>query len=120
MLNKWIVMSFLWQISFFILVAVVVNYVLNEESGLSALLGGLAYSVPSFLANVYMNKPTQDNPYSVVSRAYISNVYKLLITAGVLVYIFKEVTINPAVLICCYCLGSVVQFVTSFLSINRE
>jgi F0F1-type ATP synthase assembly protein I len=120
MLNKWFILSFLWQLGFFIVSATIVGYMLDEKSGLSAFLGGLTYIVPSFLANLYMHKPMFNNEHAVVGRAYMSNVYKLMITAAALVYIFKEVDIEHAAFIVAYCVASVVQVVTSFLSINRE
>jgi F0F1-type ATP synthase assembly protein I len=120
MLNKWFVLSFLWQLGIFILIAAVLYYTLNEKSGFSAFLGGLAYSVPTLLANAYMQKSPSNNAQAVVGRAYTGNFYKLLMTAGVLVFVFKEIDINPVVFIACYCVGSVVQFVTSFFSLIRE
>ncbi|MGX9419341.1 ATP synthase subunit I [Vibrio sp. RC27] len=119
MLKKWFVLSFLWQISFFMLVATVLFYTLDEKSGFSAFLGGLAYSGPTLLANAYMQKPSS-NAHAVVGRAYVSNIYKLVMTAGFLVYVFKEIDVDPAVFIVCYCAGGVVQFVTSFFSLIRE
>jgi F0F1-type ATP synthase assembly protein I len=122
MLNKWFYLSFLWQLTFFIVSGAVVGYVLGEKSGFSAFLGGLTYIVPTLLANIYMHKPAleSENPSVTVGRAYMGNVYKLIITAGILVFIFSEVDINAGGFIVFYCLGSVVQFVTSFFSINRE
>jgi F0F1-type ATP synthase assembly protein I len=120
MLNKWFLLSFFWQLAFFILTATILNYLLDERSGYSALLGGLAYCLPTLLANIYMHKPSNDDERMVVGRAYISNVYKLIMTAGILVFVFKEVDIRAGVFIACYCLAAVVQFVTSFVSINRE
>lgn len=120
MLNKWFVLSFLWQLTFFILIAGSVFYFLGEKSSLSTFLGGLAYIVPTLLANIYMHKPTGDMVYSVVSRAYMSNIYKLMITAGFIVFVFKNMDVNAGAFIVCYCLASVVNVVMSFLSINRE
>ncbi|RQW61232.1 ATP synthase subunit I [Vibrio viridaestus] len=121
MLNKWFFLSFLGQLGIFILIGVAVNYLLGEKSGMSAFLGGLAYIVPSLLANIYMHKSANnDMPYSTVSRAYMSNIYKLLMTAGVIVFIFKEMDVNAGAFIVCYCVASVVNVVMSFLSINRE
>ncbi|SJN56512.1 ATP synthase subunit I [Vibrio ruber] len=122
MLNKWFILSFSWQLAFFIVLATIVGYVLDEKSGLSAFLGGLTYIVPSLLANLYMHKrlDREDNAGLDVGRAYVGNLYKLMMTAGVLVFIFREIDINAGALIVSYCLASVVQFVTSFFSINRE
>jgi F0F1-type ATP synthase assembly protein I len=122
MLNKWFILSFSWQLAFFIVLATIVGYVLDEKSGLSAFLGGLTYIVPSLLANIYMHRKLsrEDNAGLDVGRAYMGNLYKLMMTAGVLVFIFREIDINAGVLIVFYCLASVVQFVTSFFSINRE
>jgi F0F1-type ATP synthase assembly protein I len=120
MLNKWFVLSFLWQMSFFMLIATVLYYTLDEKSGFSAFLGGLAYSAPTFLANMYMQKFRGSNAHADVGRAYISNIYKLVITAGVLIFVFKQVDVNAGVFIACYCVGGLVQFVTSFFSLIRE
>lgn len=120
MLNKWFIVSFLWQLTFFIVAGIAVNYALDEKSGFSAFLGGLTYIVPSFLANLYMHKTIYNNEHAVVGRAYMSNIYKLIMTAAALIYIFTKVEIHPAVFIVSFCVASVVQVVTSFLSINRE
>jgi F0F1-type ATP synthase assembly protein I len=121
MLSKWYMLSFFWQITFFSISAAIVNYALGEKSGMSTFLGGLTYCVPTLLANIYMHSGRDTgNEFSVVGRAFISNVYKLVMTAGVLVFIFKKVDISAGVFVVFYCIGSVVQFVTSFFSINRE
>ncbi len=120
MLNKWFVLSFLWQLGFFILIATVLYYVLDEKSGFSAFLGGLAYSVPTLLANIYMHASSSNNAHLIVGRAYISNIYKLVMTAGVLIFVFREMDVNAGIFIVSYCVGSVVQFVTSFFSLIRE
>jgi len=120
MLSKWFVLSFLGQLIIFILIGVTVNCLLGEKSGLSTFLGGLAYIVPSLLANIYMHRPMNDFPYSTVGRAYMSNIYKLLITVGIMVFVFKKMDINAGAFIICYCFASVVNVVMSFLSINRE
>ncbi len=120
MLNKWFVWSFLCQISFFILVATVLYYVVDEKSSFSAFLGGLAYSFPTFLANTYMQVSSGNNAHADVGRAYIGNIYKLVITAGILILVFMKMDVNAGVFIICYCVASVVQFVTSFFSLIRE
>ncbi|MEI8633617.1 hypothetical protein P4S72_19150 [Vibrio sp. PP-XX7] len=57
--------------------------------------------MPTLLSNLYMHKSVNhdESDYIVVGRAYMGNVYKLMITAGVLVFIFKKVDINAGVFV---------------------
>ncbi|MCE0493617.1 ATP synthase subunit I [Vibrio salinus] len=120
MQHKWFFLSFFWQLSFFIVLSGSVYYLFGEKNGLSVFLGGLAYIVPTLLANIYMHRPSSDMPHSTVSRAYLGNIYKLMITAGLIVFVFKNMDVNAGAFIVCYCLASVVNVVMSFFSINRE
>ncbi len=121
MLNKWFFLSFIGQMGVFIVISAIVFYFLGEKSSLSAFLGGIAYIVPTLLANIYMHKPIDDSmSHLVVGRAYMSNIFKLMMSAGVIVFVFKNMDVNAGAFIVCYCLAGVVNVVMSFLSINRE
>lgn len=121
MLKKWFFLSFIGQIGVFIVISAIVFYFLGEKSSLSALLGGIAYIVPTLLANIYMHKPVMNEvPSFTVGRAYMGNIYKLIITVGIIVFVFKEIDIRANVFIVCYCIASLVNVVMSFVSINRE
>lgn len=118
MMRNWYVSSFLWQCVFFAMLSALVNYAYDKESAISLLSGGLAYCFPSLLTNLYTHhsKRTKD----ALARAYMGSVYRLLMAAGSLVYLFKETELNPKVIIISFCLGAVVQYVTSFVFTNRE
>lgn len=118
MMRNWYVSSFLWQCVFFAMLSALVSYAYDKESALSLLSGGLAYCLPSLLTNLYIYKSTRmDN---VLVKAYIGSVYRLLMAAGCLVLIFRETEFNPKAVIIGFCIGAVVQYVTSFLFTNRE
>ncbi len=118
MFKKWYLLSFYWQCAFFAISAAVVSLAYDMGSALAALLGGLAYCVPVLLANLYINLSTHMN--SAVARAYAGSIYRLMMAAGILVYLFKETDFPPAMVVGMFCLGAVVQYVTSFVFINRE
>ncbi len=118
MLNKWYVLSFLWQCVFFVVLAAIVNFAYDMESAISALLGGLAYCVPTLLANLYMNFSRRSS--NAVVQAYAGSMYRLIISAAVLVVLFKKADLRDGAVIGCFCLAAVVQYVTSFVFINRE
>lgn len=118
MISRWYILSFLWQSSFFVLLATFVNYAYDMESGLSTLLGGLAYCVPALLANLYIHQ--KGRLEKTLQVAYMGTIYRLVIGTGLLIFIFKEMDLRDGIVISCFCLGAVVQYVTSFVSINRE
>ncbi len=118
MIKKWYVLSFLWQGAFFLLLAALVSFGYDKKSGLSALLGGLAYCIPTLLANLYVHHTDRAKNAMVV--AYTGSVYRLMISAGLLVFLFKEMQLQPGVVVGSFCLGAVVHYVTSFVFINRE
>jgi F0F1-type ATP synthase assembly protein I len=118
MFKKWYLLSFFWQCVFFAAIAAVVSFAYDGKSALAALLGGLAYCLPVLLANLYINLSTHMN--SAVARAYAGSIYRLMMAVGILVYLFKETSYPPAMIVGMFCLGAVVQYVTSFVFINRE
>lgn len=118
MMRNWYVSSFIWQCVFFATLSALVSYAYDKESALSLLSGGLAYCVPSLLTNLYIHHSKRMS--DALTRAYIGSVYRLLMAAGSLVYLFKETNLNPKFVIISFCIGAVVQYVTSFLFTNRE
>ncbi len=118
MMRNWYVSSFMWQCVFFAMLSVLISYVYDKESALSMLSGGLAYCIPSLLTNIYVYKSTRTD--NALVKAYVGSVYRLLMAAGCLVFLFKETDLNAKVVIVGFCIGAVVQYATSFLFINRE
>jgi F0F1-type ATP synthase assembly protein I len=118
MSKKWYLLSFFWHCVFFAAIAAIVSFAYDVKSALAALLGGLAYCLPVLLVNLYVNLSTHLN--SAVVRAYAGSIYRLMMAAGILVYLFKETNYPPGVIVGMFCLGAVVQYVTSFVFINRE
>lgn len=120
MVRKWYMLAFYWQCAFWLIIAAVIYCVYDMKSAQSALLGGLAYSVPVLLTTLYTSRPARSNSLSVVADVYTGTIYQLMMAAGILVYIFKETDFIPEFVIAVFCLGAVVQYVTSFVFINRE
>lgn len=118
MSKKWYLLSFFWQCVFFAAIAAIVSLAYDMESALAALLGGLAYCVPVLLTNLYIHLSGHMN--NALVRAYAGSVYRLMMAAGILVYLFKETSFPPAMITGMFCVGAVVQYVTSFVFINRE
>jgi len=118
MLMKWCIVPFFWQCAFFVALAVIVNFICNMESAISALLGGLAYCVPVLVTNLYTYPSINTN--SAIIRGCFGTIFRLIISASMLIYIFKEMNLEAKIVISSFCLGAVVQYVTSFLFINHE
>lgn len=118
MFKKWYVISFLWQCIIFAILTVVICSVYDVKSGISTFFGGLAYCFPVVLVNLYIHSGSDTS--DGLARAYSGSVYRLMMAAGMLVFLFRETDLIPSFLIGMFCLASVVQYVTSFIFINRE
>lgn len=118
MLNKWYLLSFFWQSAFFAVFAAIVSFAYDKESAISAFLGGLAYCVPTLLSNVYVHHTKRLK--SALVRAYLGTVYRFIMVSAILVYLLKETELSHAVMIGCFCLATVVQYVTSFWFLKRN
>jgi F0F1-type ATP synthase assembly protein I len=92
--------------------------VYDKESAISALFGGLAYCVPALLSNIYVHHTKRLK--SAVVSAYLGTVYRFIMVSAILVYLFEETELYHAVMIGCFCLATVVQYVTSFCFFKRN
>lgn len=118
MLNKWYLLSFFWQSAFFTVLAAIVSLVYGKESAISALLGGLAYCVPALLSNLYVHHSRRVK--SPIARASLGTVYRFIMVAAILVYLLEETELPHGMMIVCFCLATVVQYVTSFSFLKRN
>lgn len=103
---------------FFALLAAIVSLAYDKESAISAFLGGLAYCVPTLLSNIYVHQSKRMKSALVI--ASLGTVYRFIMVSAILVYLLKETELSHAVMIGCFCLATVVQYVTSFCFLKRN
>lgn len=95
-------------------------YAQGEVAGKSAIHGGLVYCIPYIVTSFYLNRPGADTAAKVMAKAYISIIYKFVITGALFVYFFKYTEVHLITFFLGYILALVVQCIMSFGFIKRN
>ncbi|MFV0575830.1 MAG: ATP synthase subunit I [Vibrio sp.] len=95
-------------------------YTQGDVAGQSAIFGGLVYCIPYIAAKFYLDRPGADTAAKVVAKAYISVVYKFVISGALFVYFFKYMDVHIITFFSGYILAFVVQCIMSFGFIKRN
>lgn len=111
--NKRILILFFSQL-FILLILTVFFYLFenNEKISLSFFLGGVVYCGPSLFANFMMGREKRNSAQKIIKKAYLSSLYKTIISIILFIYIYKKI----AIVLCFFMLGFlVVYFVQYFV-----
>jgi ATP synthase protein I len=95
-------------------------YTKDKTTGLSVILGGLVYCVPTLLASLFMSKASNKSAVLVVTKAYIGTLYKLIVSICLFIYVFKNIPINAGVFFTAYTITLATQYVMSCVLHKRN
>lgn len=112
---KSILLTFLGQMVVVGLFSLFFYQTKSEVAGLSAILGGLVYSVPTLLANLFMNRVSNTSAMLVLAKAYLGTFYKLIVSICLFIYVFKNIPISIGVFLTAYILAFVTQYALSYI-----
>ncbi|MBD1576401.1 MULTISPECIES: ATP synthase subunit I [Vibrio] len=93
-------------------------YVQGEMASQSAIFGGLVCSVPYIVTCLYLNKPGADTAAKVMAKAYVSVIYKFVISGALFVFFFKYTDVHLITFFVGYILAFVVQCIMSLVLSN--
>lgn len=112
---KSILLTFLGQMMVVGLFSLFFYQTKSEVAGLSAILGGLVYSVPTLLAGLFMNRVNNSSAMLVLAKAYLGTLYKLIVSICLFIYVFKNIPISIGVFLTAYMLSFVTQYALSYV-----
>jgi len=87
----------------------------DKTTAYSVVSGGLVYCVPTFIAGIFMSRASDTSATLALSKAYMGSLYKIIITVGLFIYVFKNLPIYIGVFLITYAATFVMQCAMSYV-----
>ena len=117
---KSVFIIFLAQIMFVGIFSLFFYQLKGNTAGLSAVLGGLIYCVPSLLSNLFMNRASNTSAAQILVKVYLGAIYKLIVSICLFIYVFKNIPIIIGVFLTAYAMAFVTQYIMSYVLHTRN
>jgi F0F1-type ATP synthase assembly protein I len=91
----------------------------DKITGVSVITGGLTYCVPTLFAGIFMSRASDKSAPLALLKGYLGELYKIIITICLFIYIFKNIPIEISIFLIAYGLMFVMQSVMSFV-VNKS
>ncbi len=113
--NKRILILFFSQLLFLLILASFFYlFEKNEKIAFSFFLGGMVSCGPSLFANFIMGKVNSEVVQNIIKKAYLSSLYKTIITILLFIYIYKKIAIVFVFFLLGFFVVYLVQYVMSY------